>query len=149
MWETFDAAVELAEVERSRLTLAKTCELGHSYVWVAPFCAAGVYVPPMIESPEEAGRIVARAAEFVPEWIPVTTLVLGPETGRELRRLVRCGHYEAVVAPKFLLSRRHLLARDLRRQGIRAVPMPECRPEARRTGPSRIVRPEQLTGVPH
>ena len=95
VWDTFRTAVDLADVERSRLTLAKTCDDGRSYVWVTPFGFGGAYVPPPLDSPYEAERRLARIAESVPDSIPVTTHVLGPNTQESLVKLLRSGHYNA------------------------------------------------------
>ncbi len=78
------AAISLAEREHARLTLAKTCASARTYVWVTPFAVGGGYVPPALASPDEASRILSAAVERVPESIPVTTLVLGPDTKRAL-----------------------------------------------------------------
>jgi hypothetical protein len=123
MWETFNATIALAEAECSRLTLAKTCDDGRAYVWVTPFALGGVFVPPAIESPAEASRVLARVVEFVPACIPVTTLVLAADTQSALVKLVRNGHFNALVADDDLLSHCRKLRRELDRQGIKGVPI--------------------------
>jgi hypothetical protein len=121
IWDTFRAAVDLADAERSRLTLAKTCDDGRAYVWVTPFAFGGAYVPPPIDSPETAQRALVRIAESVPNSIPVTTQVLGSNTQASLLTLLRCGHYDAMVASDCLLKHCRRLRRELRRQGIQTV----------------------------
>jgi hypothetical protein len=124
MWCTLEAAVELADAEHARLTLSKIFEpAGRTYCWLCPFGTGGLYVPPAQDSPEEASRMLARLAQFVPDWIPLTTLVLGANTSGELRKLVRKGQYGAIVAPKSLLSRRGVLSRELRRNEILSMPV--------------------------
>jgi hypothetical protein len=123
MWETFNATVALAEAEHSRLTLAKTCDDARAYVWVTPFAFGGAYVPPPLESPADAGRILARVVEFVPAWIPVTTLVLGADTQSSLLKLLRKGHFNALVADADLLTHCRRVRRELRRQEIQGVPV--------------------------
>jgi hypothetical protein len=145
MWDTLDAAIQLADAEHARLTLSKTCEPGRTYFWLCPFAAGGIYLPPAQDSPEEAGRVLARLAEFVPEWIPLTTLVLGANTSGELRKLVRKGQYGAIVAPESLLSRRSLLSRELRRSGIVSMPVSWRRGQTRQVGATAIVSPGELT----
>jgi hypothetical protein len=118
IWETFRAAVDLADAERSRLTLTKTCDDGRSYVWVTPFGFGGAYIPPAIDTPEAAERTLARIAEAVPNAIPVTTQVLGANTQDALVKLLRCGHYNAIVANHSLLAHCRRLRRELKRLDI-------------------------------
>jgi hypothetical protein len=120
---TLEAAIALADAENARLTLVKTCDDGRAYVWITPFACGGAYVPPPIDTPAEAARLLAHVAEFVPETIPVTTLVLGHDTQGSLVRLVRAGNYGAVVADRQLLAHCRRLRRELRREGIREVPV--------------------------
>jgi hypothetical protein len=124
IWDTFRAAVDLADAERSRLTLVKTCDEGRAYVWVTPFGFGGAYVPPPVDSPQEAERTLARIAESVPNSIPVTTCVLGCNTQDALLKLLRSGHYNALVASQDLLGHCRRLRRELRRQDIQTVVVP-------------------------
>jgi hypothetical protein len=128
-WATLSAAIALADAENARLTLVKTCDCGRAYVWVTPFAYGGAYVPPPVDSPAEAARLLARVAEFVPGTIPLTTLVLGPDTQRSLVRLLRAGNYGAVVADSQLLTHCRRLRREMRREGIREVPVTHRLPE--------------------
>lgn len=121
LWATLEAAVDLAAVENARLTLAKTTEAGRSYMWLSPFAFGGAYVPAAVDADAQAERLLAQAAEMVPAWLPVTTLVLGHDSQTALRRLVRAGRYDAVVAGPKLFGHCPRLARDLRRAGIRSV----------------------------
>jgi hypothetical protein len=121
LWSTFASAVELADRERARLTLVKTLETGRAYVWCVPFGAGSVYLPPDEDPGVHAGRLLARAAEFVPMEIPVTTLVLGLDTERDLRRLISRGDYDAVVANERFLRHRRKLRRDCRRAVVEIV----------------------------
>jgi hypothetical protein len=131
LWSTFEAAVELADTERARLTLVKTYEPPRCYMWCGPFAVGGLCVPPDCEPEVDAGRLLARAAEFVPMEIPVTTMLLGLETQRELRRLVQSGAYDAVVASEPLLRRSRRLRRECRRDCIQTfavAPTPSQEP---------------------
>jgi len=128
-WATLNAAIALAEEENARLTLVKTCDCARAYVWVTPFAYGGAYVPPPLDSPAEAARLLARVAEFVPETISLTTLVLGPDTQRSLVRLLHAGNYGAVVAERQLLTHCRRLRRELRHEGIREVPVTLRLPE--------------------
>jgi hypothetical protein len=122
-WATLNASIALADAENARLTLVKTCDGGRSYVWITPFAYGGAYVPPPLDSPADAARLLARVAEFVPGTIPLTTLVLGPDTQRSLVRLLRAGNFGALVADRQLLLHCRRLRRELRREGIREVPV--------------------------
>lgn len=124
--ETLRVAIGLADSEHARLTLVKTCPAGRAYVWVAPFAAGGAYMPPEIESPDEAGRILARLAEEVPDSIPVTMLVLGSDTQASLLRLLHSGCYGAIVADQSLLSRCRRLRRQLNREQVQVVRISGC-----------------------
>lgn len=126
MWETFRTAVALADESRARLTLVKTCAPGRAYVWVAPFAVGGAYLSPELDSPEEAGRILVRATEQVPESIPVTTLVLGADTQDALRKLLQTGNYDALVAEASLLTHCRRLRRQLGRDGVLTIPVERC-----------------------
>ena len=84
---TFAAAVDVADRANARLTLVKTCDPGRAYVWAVPFAVGGAYLPPEMESPEEAARLLARLAERVPASIPLTTLVLGSDSQAALQKI--------------------------------------------------------------
>jgi hypothetical protein len=126
LWLTFDHAVALAEAERARLTLAKTTDPGRLFRWFLPWAmgavAIGALCAPADSDPKiAASHSLARVAEFVPQDVPVTTLLLGGETQRALRALVRDGSYDALVAPASLLRRCPKLTRELCRYGVRPV----------------------------
>lgn len=118
---TLAAAVELAEVANARLTLVKACEQGGTYVWIAPFAVGAAYMPPPLESPEDASRLLARVAEDVPASIPLTTLVLTADPQTSLLRLLRAGNFGAIVADGDLLSHWWRLRRHLRHEQLRTV----------------------------
>ncbi|MFZ0088322.1 MAG: hypothetical protein WAL63_02360 [Solirubrobacteraceae bacterium] len=128
LWATFDRAVGLAASERARLTLAKTTNPGRLLRWFAPSALHSMCV-----SAEEldfcriAGHTLARAAEFVPGSIPVTTVLLGDDTTSSLATLIRGGTFDAFVATDAVLTRK--LRADLRRLGVRTVVVPR-RPRA-------------------
>jgi len=144
LWATFDAAVELAEQEHSRLTLAKTCAGPSTYMWCLPYAFGSFCAPPDPEPAVTAARLLARATEFVPVNVSVTTLMLGPDTGRELHRLLQTGAYDAVVAVGSILHGGRRLRRDLRQLEVRAVPVgPVIAPERRPARP-----PDRVTGLP-
>lgn len=135
-WQTLDAAIELADREHARLTVAKTCGDGHAYVWIAPFAVGGAYIPAPFDSPEEAGERLARMVERVPSSIPVTTVVLCAQTQASLVALLRAGYYSAIIAQPALLAGRRL-RRQLRRDEVIAIPVetPAERAPSSRVGP--------------
>jgi hypothetical protein len=121
MQATFGAAVELAEYANARLTLAKTCEQGRAYVWIAPFAVGAAYLPSEVESPDEAARLLARIVEQVPDSIPVTTLVLTSDSQACVLKLLRERHFGAIVADAGLLSRWRRLRREVEREHLQTV----------------------------
>jgi len=123
---TLQAAIALADSEHARLTLVKTCAPGRAYTWVAPFAAGGAYLPPEIDSPEEAARMLASYAEQVPNSIPLTMLVLGSDTQASILKLLRSGSYGAVVAERGLLSHCRRLRRQLHRDEVQIIHISRC-----------------------
>jgi hypothetical protein len=121
LWACLDAAVEVAERDHARLTLAKTTDPGRLVRWLCPFAIGTLYLPGQIAM--EAGHALARAAEFVPQDIPLTTVLLTDATQRDLLRLLRAGRYGAVVASASLLSHCRKLTRQLGRLGVEPVPV--------------------------
>ena len=131
MWSTVEAAVALADAENARLTLAKTCEPGRWLDWMSPFGCGGAFVPPHFDSPDAAARLLAQAAESVPAWIPVTTVLLGADTRKSLRTVLQRYPSGAVVTGPKLLARCRLLGRDLRRMDIQVTTVePKPQPAA-------------------
>lgn len=121
IWSTFDAAVDLAISENSRLTLAKTTREPFTAVWLSPFAYGGVYVPLSLDPDAEAERVLANVAESVPMSLPVTTMKLGRDNQDALRRLIRTSRFEAVVVGPKLFKQYPRFARDVRRARIVAV----------------------------
>ena len=121
MRATFAAAVELAETANARLTLVKTCDQGRAYVWVAPFAVGAAYLPPELESPDDAARLLARLAEQVPGSIPLTTLVLTCDSQALILKLLHERHFGAVVAEKDQLARWRRVRRELQREQVQTV----------------------------
>jgi hypothetical protein len=144
LWSTFSAAVELADDQHARLTLVKTSETSQLYAWCAPLSIGGVCIPPDEDPQLSAGRLLARAAEFVPMEIPLTTLVLGPDTQRDLCRLIEYGCYDALVASERFLRRARKLRRacghsDIETVGVQATPQ-----RAPERVPAPVVRSTEL-----
>lgn len=121
MRATLDAAVELADLTRSRLTLAKTCDRGRSYVWVAPFAVGAAYLPPENDSPQDACRVLSRMADRVPDSIPVTLHVLAEDPQTTVLKLLQERHFGAVVVDKDQLFQWRRVRRRLRRESLRTI----------------------------
>ncbi len=128
LWSTFDCAVSLAAEQAARLTLVKTTDPGRLMRWFAPSALQSMCVSAQeLDFRTIASHTLARAAEFVPGSIPVTTVLLGEDTTGCLLAMLRNGPYDALVITEALLNRR--LRRELRRLGIRTVAVPR-RPAA-------------------
>lgn len=122
MWATLEEAVALADAEQARLTLAKTTDPGWLMRWFAPAALQSMCVSAdELDFRTAASHKLARAAEFVPAWIPVTTLVLGENTRSALVDLLRTGHYDALVGTETLFGQSRRLRCALRRLEVRAV----------------------------
>ncbi len=119
---TFERAVELADRERALLTLAKTTDPGWLMRWFAPAAIPSMMVPETcLDFDRIAGNRLARAVEFVPAWIPVTTVVLPRNTSKGVLGLLRTGCYDGIVASSGLLGQCPRLRRGLIRAGVEIV----------------------------
>lgn len=121
MRATLAAAIELAETSNSRLTLVKTCESGRAYVWVAPFAVGAAYLPPELESPDEACKVLSRLVAEVPESIPVTMHVLTSDSQTSLLKILGERHFGAVVIDADQLALWGRVRRRLRREQLEVV----------------------------
>ena len=99
---TLAAAVRLADNDRARLSLVKTCDIGPVVACFGPLGVCATVAAPDDTARQMACRVLARVADSVPAHIPLTTVVLGPHTQRNLCELVRIGDYDAVVVPEVL-----------------------------------------------
>lgn len=121
MHATLNAAIELAERANARLTLVKTCENGRAYVWVAPFAVGAAYLPPELESPDEACQVLSRLVSEVPDSIPVTMCVLTSDSQASLLKILHERHFGAVVLDKDQLAHWGRVRRQLRREQLQVV----------------------------
>jgi hypothetical protein len=133
-WSVLDRAIELAEAEHARLTLAQTADLGGVVVSCISVCGAVTCTVPPTEAElrEGAGHRLAKAAEFVPASIPLTTVLLERDTARAVRRLAESGCYDLLVVSDRLFAHSRKLRRVVRRLGISTlsvspepVPLPQ------------------------
>jgi len=132
-WSTFQVAVDWAEQEHARLTLVTGVDRPQAYTWCAGFGAGGIYLPPE-NDPDEIARRLARAAEFVPADIPVTTMLLSADAERDLKRLIRSGTFDALVADAHRLRHSRRLRRECGLNDVAIIgvhPRPGSCPNAR------------------
>lgn len=125
LWATLEQAIAVAEVEYARLTLAKTTDPGWLMRWFAPAALNAMCV-----SSEEldfrtgASHKLARAAEFVPGCVPVTTVLLGESTATALAEILGRGRHDVVVMSDALHAHCRRLRCVLKTHGVRTVLVP-------------------------
>jgi hypothetical protein len=118
MWSVLERAIEIAEVERARLTIAKTTDPGRLVRWFAPLATvsrAGLVVEPDTASP---CCLLDRASTSVPASIPLTRVLLGDDTACALRRLAENTTYDLVVMREGFTAHRGPVRREIRRLGL-------------------------------
>jgi hypothetical protein len=118
-WWVLERAVELADAERARLTLAKTTDPGCLVRWfspLTPLCRLAPLVEPDLGT--IAGRRLAQMAETVPATIPLSTVLLPVDTAGALRRLSDSRPFDLVVVAAQPLAHALRLRRELRRLGV-------------------------------
>jgi hypothetical protein len=59
-----------------------------------------------------------RASEYVPAQVPLTRVLLGPDTACALRRLAEPGDYDLLVVRASLVARDRALRKEIRRLGL-------------------------------
>lgn len=119
MWAVLERAVELADTERARLTLAKTTDPGRLVRWfcpLTPLCRLAPIAEPDLSA--IAARRLARLAETVPASIPLCTVLLRSDTCGSLRRLADRVPFDLVVVSAGQLAHGLKLRRELRRLGV-------------------------------
>jgi nucleotide-binding universal stress UspA family protein len=125
-----ERAVELADAENARLTLAKFAPSETLVVCVAmaPLACAVPVAEEVLQA--EACRRLADAAELVPASIPLTTVLLRPDAVASLRETVERGGHDLLVATRRTLDRSRKLRRAIRDLGISTLTV-SAEPEAR------------------
>ncbi len=114
-----ERAVELAEAEHARLTLAKTSDPGTLMRWLSPLVPLSRVAPlPDPDCKRMACRLLTRAAQAVPQTVPVSTMVLGSDTPKAVRELAATGTYDLLVLAAPQLKHAPKLRRELRRLGL-------------------------------
>lgn len=115
MSTVLERAIEIADVEHARLTLAKTTDPGRMVKWFAPLATvsrAGLVVEPDLHSP---CCMLDRAIMSVPASIPVTRVLLGEDTARAVRRLAESTTYDLAVMRDTFAAHNRSVRRTLRR----------------------------------
>jgi hypothetical protein len=134
LWATLEQAIAVAEAEYARLTLAKTTDPGWLMRWFAPAALNAMCVSSEeLDFRTAASHKLARAAEFVPGCVPVTTLLLGESTGHALIEILGRGQHDVVVMTDAMHGHCRRLRCALKDQGIRTVLVP-TRPAAEAGG---------------
>jgi Universal stress protein family len=118
MWSVLERAIEIAQVERARLTIAKTTDPGRMVKWLAPLATvarAGLMVEPDTESPR---CMLDGATASVPASIPLTRILLGENTARAVRRLAESTSYDLAVMDEKFAARNRSVLRLFRRLNV-------------------------------
>lgn len=118
MFPVLDRAIELAEVEHARLTIAKTTDPGRIVRWFGPMAMIS-RGGPMIEPPLDCqSRALDCAAAYVPASIPLTRVLLGSNTGRALRRLAQTQCYDLLIVREGFAAHNRRLRKEIRALGL-------------------------------
>jgi hypothetical protein len=134
LWATLEQAIAVAEAEYARLTLAKTTDPGWLMRWFAPAALNAMCVSSEeLDFRTAASHKLARAAEFVPGCVPVTTMLLGDSTATALAELIARGPHDVVVMSDVMHAHCRRLRCALKTHDIRAVLVPS-RPGANPRG---------------
>jgi hypothetical protein len=118
MWAVLDRAIELAEAERARLTIAKTTDPGWIVRWFGPLTVLSRCGPMIEPSTDAQCAALDRASSYVPPQIPLTRVLLGSDTVCALRGLAKRSSYDLLVLRESLLARNRSLRREIRRLGL-------------------------------
>jgi len=125
LWATLEQAIAVAEAEHARLTLAKTTDPGWLMRWFAPAALNAMCVSSQeLDFRTAASHKLARAAEFVPGCVPVTTVLLGESTTNALTGLIVRGSHDVVVMSDAMHAHCRRLRCALKTHGIRTVLVP-------------------------
>jgi hypothetical protein len=129
LWATLERAIALAETDNARLTLAKTTDPGWLMRWFAPAALNAMCVSSEeLDFRTAASHKLARAAEFVPGCVPVTTVLLAESTADALTELIGRGHHDLVVVSDALFARSRRMRCSLRAVGVELAVVPSRAP---------------------
>jgi hypothetical protein len=114
MWGVLERAIELAEAEHARLALAKTTDPGWLVRWFGPLAAASRGAAMITLDAEHQQRLLDCASAHVPASIPLTRVLLGPDTACAIRRLAEHACFDLLVTDE-VAARSRRLRREIRR----------------------------------
>jgi hypothetical protein len=101
-----ERAAAIAEESHSWLTLAGLAQLDSRVAWLAALAlTAGCLAPTRDDSESLAQHGVARAAEFIPATVGLTTMVISWPPRRRVRRLLAGDRYDLLVIGARLASK--------------------------------------------
>jgi hypothetical protein len=118
MWSVLDRAIELAEAENARLTIAKTTDPGWVVRWFGPLAVMARCGPVIAPDNEIQCCALDRASEYVPPSIPLTRVLLGPDTACALRRLAQHADHDLLVVKESLIAHDRALRKEIRKLGL-------------------------------
>lgn len=118
MQRLMNRAIELADVERARLTIAKTTDPGRVVRWFAPLATLSRCSPMVVPDTDFARTALDRATAHVPASIPLTRVLLGSDTVRALRRLAKTDLYDLLIVSDKVIAHNRALRRQVRQLGL-------------------------------
>lgn len=118
MYPVLDRAIELAEVERARLTIAKTTDPGRMVKWFGPMAMVSRGGPVIESATDVQSRALDCAAAYVPASIPLGRVLLGADTRRALRRLAQAESYDLLIVRDGFGAHNRGVRREIRRLGL-------------------------------
>jgi hypothetical protein len=125
-------AAELAEEGHGRLTLAAVAHPGRLVTWLSGLAISAAALPPVRdELVTLAEHRLARAAEFMPGTISLTTMVITEPPRRSVRRLLDSGCFDLLVIGAHLAAKRALAQVPI---PVLVVPAAEPAPRSSRAG---------------
>jgi hypothetical protein len=115
-WSVLSRAIEIAEVERARLTIAKTTDPGRIVKWFLPLAMMSRVAPVTEMDIEALAREVDRACECVPDSVPLKRVVLDTDTASALRTLMDGECYDLLVVREGFADNSRAVWKEIRRR---------------------------------
>jgi hypothetical protein len=118
MSSLLERAIELVEAEHARLTIAKMTDPGRIVRWFGPVAMLSRCGPVLEPTAESQCHALDRACARVPASIPLTRVLLTPDTIPALRRLAEREEHDLLIVKDALLRHNRGLRAEVRRLGI-------------------------------